>query len=403
MQLIHVERSNTAMPVIFALLSSYEERSIPSNLGFTFDRILPKTWATNSVVIALGAIKYADKETLAYFYKQGLLRKDQFETYASQVQPPTRKDIAARIAAFLTHDEKIDILQALRSLAAVCDGARKEDMAGFNAQDTEYGHTLAACPVLSNMQAAYGKLMLRKYQRQIDPVLFERIWPENVAAEREKHAAKIVAQQEKADARAARAEDKETAKTIKKAAGRGKVSPEMALLLAKLGACDMKDFDSLVSDLRAAKIAALGLDLTANASESAEAPARQADAPQVKSAPADPIVEDDRQAVTVATETPNTGMPVSGAVNLEGWTPEAIESLKCCTRAQIEVSQEHNALPEELYKIWLAANQPAIVRERETLYDESEPSIDDGADTLTTSDDAPEFDIVSEMRKAMGY
>lgn len=60
------------------------------------------------------------------------------------------------------------IHQAIQYLAARCDGAQSEDGHGFNKLDTNFGHSLAAAPRLSDKQARAGQKLVRKYQRQLN-------------------------------------------------------------------------------------------------------------------------------------------------------------------------------------------------------------------------------------------
>jgi len=80
----------------------------------------------------------------------------------------------------LEHEEKEDVdrpliddklksltLQALRSLAIRCDGARDKDDVGFNKVDSAFGKKLAANKVLSGAQVLIALTMLQKYKRQL--------------------------------------------------------------------------------------------------------------------------------------------------------------------------------------------------------------------------------------------
>lgn len=60
---------------------------------------------------------------------------------------------------------------SLQILAARCDGALKEDGAGFNKLDSSFGHALARAPMLTAKQAHAGRKLVRKYQRQLSPEL----------------------------------------------------------------------------------------------------------------------------------------------------------------------------------------------------------------------------------------
>ena len=61
--------------------------------------------------------------------------------------------------------------EALKRLAGVCDGAFALDGAGFNRLDAPFGHSLASRTLLTQRQAAAGRKLAVKYQRQIGPEL----------------------------------------------------------------------------------------------------------------------------------------------------------------------------------------------------------------------------------------
>ncbi len=59
------------------------------------------------------------------------------------------------------------ILDGLRMIASVCDGATRVDGAGFSKMDAAIGHKLAALSALTPRQAAVGFKLCNKYRRQI--------------------------------------------------------------------------------------------------------------------------------------------------------------------------------------------------------------------------------------------
>jgi SWI/SNF-related matrix-associated actin-dependent regulator 1 of chromatin subfamily A len=86
-------------------------------------------------------------------------------------QPPAPKpEVPA-----MPDDQRAAVHEALRLLAARCDGARALDGAGFNKFDSDFGKSLAAAGHLSDTQAAWGKRLVWKYQRQLGPDLFRRV------------------------------------------------------------------------------------------------------------------------------------------------------------------------------------------------------------------------------------
>ncbi|MBX5459304.1 MAG: hypothetical protein IRZ31_20620 [Thermogemmatispora sp.] len=70
---------------------------------------------------------------------------------------------------------------AIDQLAAVCDGARRRDGAGFSGVDTRLGHWLARLPLAAWPEAAFERAwkLAQKYARQlkraeIDPASLPR-------------------------------------------------------------------------------------------------------------------------------------------------------------------------------------------------------------------------------------
>lgn len=87
------------------------------------------------------------------------LRRDQIAKQAEKIQP---------IECFA-------VLEGLRLLSEMCDGARREDGAGFSKIDAEIGHSLAQSYRLSPKQAVLGRKICRKYRRQLPESLIERM------------------------------------------------------------------------------------------------------------------------------------------------------------------------------------------------------------------------------------
>jgi len=67
----------------------------------------------------------------------------------------------------LAADKYPDLARAVRYLSAVCDGALSQDGQGFNRNDTEFGHKLAALQAWSPKQANAAYWMIRKYRTQL--------------------------------------------------------------------------------------------------------------------------------------------------------------------------------------------------------------------------------------------
>jgi len=84
-------------------------------------------------------------------------------------------DRIGKIADTMTTDQRKAVHSALRSLAAVCDGARELDSMGFNAIDTKIGKELAGCHELSPRQAALAKIIVMKYHGQLSDDVIAKI------------------------------------------------------------------------------------------------------------------------------------------------------------------------------------------------------------------------------------
>jgi SWI/SNF-related matrix-associated actin-dependent regulator 1 of chromatin subfamily A len=75
----------------------------------------------------------------------------------------------------MTPDQIAAVHEALKRLAGVCDGAFQLDGQGFNRLDASFGHDLAARSSLTLRQAAAGRRLAIKYQRQLGPELLATI------------------------------------------------------------------------------------------------------------------------------------------------------------------------------------------------------------------------------------
>lgn len=65
--------------------------------------------------------------------------------------------------------------KAMQILAGMCDGAQREDEAGFNKLDTNIGHKLANCEKLTDGQVWMASNLARKYRRQLSSSLLAAI------------------------------------------------------------------------------------------------------------------------------------------------------------------------------------------------------------------------------------
>jgi len=73
----------------------------------------------------------------------------------------------ANSSAAPSNSDYTPILEAVRALAAVCDGAVDLDGVGYNGVDTGFGHAMAERESLSPRMAAASFKMLRKYSAQL--------------------------------------------------------------------------------------------------------------------------------------------------------------------------------------------------------------------------------------------
>lgn len=211
MYLTHIFTNESAAPM-FILVLPFEEKDFARTCGFTWGNPQPGAWATYSITVACQPIKRCtlsdravflsvDPATLDYIKEHTAMTDTTYEAMKAAYTEPTRKEKAGIAAATMTDAQAQAVHQALQSLAAVCDGAVSDDRAGFNRNDLEYGHSLAAAPELSRSQAGYGKLLLQKYRKQLGDDLYAVIFPELLAADRAAADAKAQAKADKLHAK----------------------------------------------------------------------------------------------------------------------------------------------------------------------------------------------------------
>lgn len=171
--------------VIFIFVADYSQRQQAAQLGFTWNQPQPGAWATTNIMVACEPVKQSlpvsvDLATLDYIKANTAMTDATYDRLKAAYQAPNHKQKAAINSATMTDEQIRCVHQALQHLAAVCDGARTDDGAGFNRNDLEYGHKLAAEFELSRSQAGYGKNLLKKYSSQLGSELYDAIFPELV-------------------------------------------------------------------------------------------------------------------------------------------------------------------------------------------------------------------------------
>jgi SWI/SNF-related matrix-associated actin-dependent regulator 1 of chromatin subfamily A len=91
---------------------------------------------------------------------------------AEPVKALAREPIVPEVAPL--SDDVVDLIhQAMRHLAAMCDGAQALDGHGFNKLDAPFGHDIAARTKLTQRQARAAAKLVVKYGRQLDSRLVE--------------------------------------------------------------------------------------------------------------------------------------------------------------------------------------------------------------------------------------
>jgi hypothetical protein len=95
-----------------------------------------------------------------------LIKAAQEEAKAKIPAMPSFSKNVPEIAAV----EKEYILQMLRYLAGVCDGAARRDGHGFNKFDAQFGRGMAGFENLTDRQALFAKKLLVKYRKQLSMV-----------------------------------------------------------------------------------------------------------------------------------------------------------------------------------------------------------------------------------------
>lgn len=111
------------------------------------------------IIVEKQAVISAALDTTAY--------TEMSPTSASEIVPATVSTVPTVATVELSPEQVEAIHEGLRILAGMCDGAVAKDGCGFNARDTDFGHSLAASPSLSQKQALAARRMIVLYQRQL--------------------------------------------------------------------------------------------------------------------------------------------------------------------------------------------------------------------------------------------
>jgi ribonuclease HI len=96
---------------------------------------------------------------------------DRLSRAAATAKENLDKNTLDRLAGLLQGAPGADVVKmihdGIKTLAAVCDGARKVDGQGFNKFDSELGHRFADKPHITAQEAVIAREMLAKYRTQI--------------------------------------------------------------------------------------------------------------------------------------------------------------------------------------------------------------------------------------------
>ena len=103
-------------------------------------------------------------------------KRTQLQASVNRIRKSKYKSIVKEIGLLITAKKKKEaelgpevrakVLEGLRILAGVDDGAVSLDDQGFNKFDTEFGQSLAAQDELTEKQTKAGINLIRKYQKQ---------------------------------------------------------------------------------------------------------------------------------------------------------------------------------------------------------------------------------------------
>jgi hypothetical protein len=117
----------------------------------------------------LGALDIVSAEDIDNWLNNRGSRKEasRIKSRSERITEKAEKRGLTEIAAEMTEEQIAAVHHNLMFLAGRCDGAVEQDGRGYNATDAFVGHTLAAIPVLNNLQAAYARVMLGKYAGQL--------------------------------------------------------------------------------------------------------------------------------------------------------------------------------------------------------------------------------------------
>jgi len=134
------------------------------------DNLMPAAEQEEAAVEdVLGALDIVSAEDIDNWLNGRDARKEasRIKSRGERITEKAEKRGLADIAAAMTEEQIAAVHYNLMFLAGRCDGAVEQDGRGFNATDAHIGHTLAAIPVLNNLQAAYARIMLGKYAGQL--------------------------------------------------------------------------------------------------------------------------------------------------------------------------------------------------------------------------------------------
>lgn len=104
-----------------------------------------------------------------YFAEKLTMTREQ----VAEIWPDAKMPEPVETKRAFTDEQEQAVLEGLRTLASMCDGAQELDGYGFNKRDTNFGKSLARQNTLSEKQFKAGQRMLRLYHRQLSKqVLF---------------------------------------------------------------------------------------------------------------------------------------------------------------------------------------------------------------------------------------
>lgn len=156
---------------------------VPGNISQAEDRT-HRIGQVNSVLVqhlvldgsldATMARTLVDKQEIidkALDKKDGEIEEIEIPVIPVKEEPATAKTSRKKIieeSEKITAEEINDIHTKLRIISDMCDGAQSLDGIGFNKFDAQIGHVLAQTERLTAKQAALGKVLVKKYYKQIN-------------------------------------------------------------------------------------------------------------------------------------------------------------------------------------------------------------------------------------------